>query len=105
MFDRLSDSLVLTVSATRRLYEQECDITPLKGPSVVEGSTLVPLVLATFFFVARMIAKSGGLAGGWGWDDYTIIVAFVRISCRFFRLKINLLADSRHSHLRPEQLQ
>ncbi|KAJ6045178.1 uncharacterized protein N7446_003380 [Penicillium canescens] len=62
---------------TRRLYEQKCDITPLKGPSVVEGATLVPLIFATFFFVARIMAKSGGLAGGWGWDDYTIIISFV----------------------------
>ncbi|KAJ5308624.1 hypothetical protein PENANT_c065G04882 [Penicillium antarcticum] len=62
---------------TRRLYEQKCDITPLQGPSLVQGGTMVPLVLATFFFVARMIAKSSGLAGGWGWDDYTIIVSFV----------------------------
>jgi hypothetical protein len=45
---------------------------------VVDGATLVPLILATFFFVARIIAKGGGLAGGWGWDDYTIIISFVR---------------------------
>ncbi|KAJ6124332.1 hypothetical protein N7471_011649 [Penicillium samsonianum] len=62
---------------TKRLYEQECDITPLKGPAVVNASTLIPFILATFFFVMRIIAKSSGLAGGWGWDDYTIIVSYI----------------------------
>ncbi|KAJ5456366.1 hypothetical protein N7530_011640 [Penicillium desertorum] len=62
---------------TKRLYEKECDIPPLKGPPVVKVSTLIPFILASVFFVARMIAKSSGLAGGWGWDDYTIIVSYV----------------------------
>ncbi|KAJ5966241.1 hypothetical protein N7481_012955 [Penicillium waksmanii] len=61
---------------TKRQYEKECDITPLKGPHVVSGSTLTPLILASIFFVARIFAKSSGLAGGWGWDDYTIIVSY-----------------------------
>ncbi|KAJ5754499.1 hypothetical protein N7533_004042 [Penicillium manginii] len=52
---------------TKRQYENECDITPLKGP---------PVFLLRFFFVARIFAKSSGLAGGWGWDDYTIIVSY-----------------------------
>ncbi|KAJ5238047.1 hypothetical protein N7489_008138 [Penicillium chrysogenum] len=62
---------------TKRLYEQECDITPLEGPPLVSGSTLLPLILASFFFVARIVAKGIGLAGGWGWDDYTIITSYV----------------------------
>jgi hypothetical protein len=70
-------SIYLTLSATKRQYEKECDITPLKGPPVVSGSTLTPLILASIFFVARIFAKSCGLAGGWGWDDYTIIVSYV----------------------------
>lgn len=44
---------------------------------MINGSTLVPMILSTFFFFARIIAKSSGLAGGWGWDDYTIIVSYV----------------------------
>ncbi|OQD85181.1 hypothetical protein PENSOL_c105G01028 [Penicillium solitum] len=62
---------------TKRLYEKECDITPRKGPAVVKASTLIPFILASFFFVMRMVAKSSGLAGGWGWDDYTIIVSYI----------------------------
>jgi hypothetical protein len=46
---------------------------------VVQPSTLIPFILASFFFVARVIAKSSGLAGGWGWDDYTIIVSYVSL--------------------------
>lgn len=45
---------------------------------MITASTLIPFVLATFFFIARIVAKSSGLAGGWGWDDLTIIGAFVR---------------------------
>ena len=69
---------------------------------MVEGSTLVPLILATFFFVARIMAKSGGLAGGWGWDDYTIIISFVRITCHVLGCDVNSLAGSRYCHLRLE---
>ncbi|KAJ5952981.1 uncharacterized protein N7479_011394 [Penicillium vulpinum] len=62
---------------TKRLYEQECDITPLKGPPVVDASTLIPLILASFFFIMRVVAKGSGLGGGWGLDDYTIVVSYV----------------------------
>jgi hypothetical protein len=47
---------------------------------MVNAATLIPFILGTFFFITRIIAKSSGLAGGWGWDDYTIIVAFVSFS-------------------------
>ncbi|KAJ5175888.1 uncharacterized protein N7482_001765, partial [Penicillium canariense] len=66
--------------STYKLYEKECDITPLQGPPIISASTLVPFILATFFFIARILAKSSGLAGGWGWDHYTIIVAYVSYS-------------------------
>ncbi|KAJ5666745.1 hypothetical protein N7462_011154, partial [Penicillium macrosclerotiorum] len=62
---------------TRRLYEKECDIISVQGPPTISASTLVPLILASFFFVARIIAKASGLAGGWGWDDYTIILSYI----------------------------
>ncbi|KAJ5502610.1 hypothetical protein N7463_005484 [Penicillium fimorum] len=65
---------------TKRLYEKECGITPHKGPSVVDAATLFPLILASFFFVLRIIAKSSGLTGGWGLDDYTIIISYVSVS-------------------------
>lgn len=44
---------------------------------MVNPSTLIPFILATVFFAARIFAKSSGLGGGWGLDDYTIIVAYV----------------------------
>ncbi|KAJ5213924.1 hypothetical protein N7449_001093 [Penicillium cf. viridicatum] len=77
---------------TKRLYEKECDITPRKGPPVVNASTLIPFILASFFFVMRMIAKSSGLAGGWGWDDYTIIVSYV-IGAAIYVLDIYMLRN------------
>ncbi|KAJ5884764.1 hypothetical protein N7495_009274 [Penicillium taxi] len=75
-----TECLSKDIFTTRRLWEKGCDIPILKGPSAVQGSTLVPLILATVFFIGRIFAKSSGLAGGWGWDDYTIIVSFVMIA-------------------------
>ncbi|KAJ5607763.1 hypothetical protein N7537_004382 [Penicillium hordei] len=77
---------------TKRLYEKECNITPHKGPAVVNASTLIPFILASFFFVMRMIAKFGGLAGGWGWDDYTIIVSYV-IGAAIYVLDIYMIRN------------
>ncbi|KAJ5112368.1 hypothetical protein N7532_000413 [Penicillium argentinense] len=65
---------------TKRFYEHECSITPLAGPPEIHPSTLVPMILASIFFVARMVAKGSGLAGGWGWDDYTIIMSYASIT-------------------------
>ncbi|RAH81987.1 integral membrane protein [Aspergillus japonicus CBS 114.51] len=61
----------------RHLFEQECNIRPRAGPSLVDPSVLAPLVLATVFFVIRLWAKLQGLAGGWGPDDTTIALSFV----------------------------
>ncbi|KAJ5912115.1 uncharacterized protein N7473_001418 [Penicillium subrubescens] len=72
-----SNCTVKEYFTTYKLYEKECDITPLQGPPMVNAATLIPFILGTFFFITRIIAKSSGLAGGWGWDDYTIIVAFI----------------------------
>lgn len=42
----------------------------------------MPFVLATILFVARMAAKTWGLGGGWGGDDYSLIVAYIcTLSC------------------------
>ncbi|KAJ5444712.1 uncharacterized protein N7458_008584 [Penicillium daleae] len=70
---------------TYKLYEKECNITPLQGPPMITASSLIPFILATFFFIARIVAKSSGLAGGWGWDDFTIIGAFSVIRYGFGR--------------------
>lgn len=59
---------------------------------MVNASTLIPFILASFFFVMRMIAKSSGLAGGWGWDDYTIIVSYV-IGAAIYVLDIYMIRN------------
>ncbi|KAE8355451.1 hypothetical protein BDV28DRAFT_163073 [Aspergillus coremiiformis] len=61
---------------TKRLAQEACGITPDKGPPPVAGTTLVPFILGTFFFTVRMMIKGFNLGGGWGADDFTIIVAF-----------------------------
>ncbi|KAJ5638958.1 uncharacterized protein N7484_006820 [Penicillium longicatenatum] len=79
-----SNCTVKDFFTTKRLYQKECDITPLQRPPVVNPSTLVPFILATVFFAARIFAKSIGLGGGWGLDDHTIIVAYVLGTAIYF---------------------
>ncbi|KAJ5127697.1 hypothetical protein N7448_008476 [Penicillium atrosanguineum] len=79
-----SNCTVKEFFTTKRLYQKECDITPLQRPPVVNPSTLIPFILATVFFAARIFAKSSGLAGGWGLDDYTIIIAYVLGTAIYF---------------------
>jgi hypothetical protein len=70
---------------------------------MINPSTLVPFILATFFFITRIIAKSTGLAGGWGWDDYSIIVAFVRYPNTItLSGDTDILKDTRRCHLRDK---
>ncbi|PLB38578.1 CFEM domain-containing protein [Aspergillus candidus] len=59
----------------KRVSSHQCGVPPHKGHPEVEGATLVPLILAGILFVVRIAAKIMGLGGGWGPDDYTIIVA------------------------------
>ena len=103
VWPNISSSPIL---ATKRLYEQECDITPLEGPPLVSGSTLLPLILASFFFVARIVAKGIGLAGGWGWDDYTIITSYVSALSMFpyIILMFNGLVGPRSRYICPPYL-
>ncbi|KAF9894850.1 hypothetical protein FE257_004471 [Aspergillus nanangensis] len=59
----------------KRASSRQCHVPYHKGHPEVEAATLVPLILATLLFLIRMTAKAIGLGGGWGPDDYTIIVA------------------------------
>ena len=61
----------------KRISSRQCGVPLHKGHPEVEGATLVPLILAGILFAIRMAAKIMGLGGGWGPDDYTIIVAEV----------------------------
>lgn len=65
-------------TVAKRLNSIRCGVPFTKPPPEIEGATLAPLVLATVIFIIRIIAKGIGLGGGWGPDDYTIIVAWVR---------------------------
>lgn len=44
----------------------------------MEAATIVPLVISTLLFLNRILAKIMGLGGGWGADDVTITMAWVR---------------------------
>lgn len=66
--------------AAKRLGSRQCNIPIHQGRPEIDAATLVPLILATILVVNRAAAKLMRLGGGWGWDDYTIIVAYVSTS-------------------------
>ena len=52
--------------------------------SEVDAGTLITFIAASLLFAARMASRFARLGGGWGADDYTIIVAYVSpVSCGF----------------------
>lgn len=63
--------------AAKRLGSRQCNIPIHQGRPEIGAATLVPLILASILVANRTAAKLMRLGGGWGWDDYTIIVAFV----------------------------
>lgn len=66
------------IAVAKRLRLHQCGVPPRDGYPVADPGTIAPLVLATLLFAIRMAAKFMGLGGGWGPDDYTIIVSWVR---------------------------
>lgn len=67
------------LAVTTRLNNRQCGIAPHKGRPELDSATLIPLIFSTLLFANRIAAKFMGLGGGWGSDDYTIIVAYVRL--------------------------
>lgn len=52
--------------------------------SEVDAGTLIPFIIASLLFAARMAARCARLGGDWGADDYTIVVAYVSpVPCEF----------------------
>ncbi|CBF78469.1 hypothetical protein AN7395.2 [Aspergillus nidulans FGSC A4] len=41
-----------------------------------DPGTIIPFAIATILFVIRMVTKAMHLGGGWGSDDYTLMVAY-----------------------------
>lgn len=68
----------LTMAVTKRLIEESCGIEPRKGPPLIEGEVLATVILAALFFTIRIVTKAFNLGGGWGADDFTIIISYVR---------------------------
>ena len=63
--------------AAQYLDGRTCDVPIAPRYAQTDPGTIVPFVLATILFVVRMAAKSWGLGGGWGGDDYSLIGAYV----------------------------
>ncbi|KAB8276930.1 hypothetical protein BDV30DRAFT_223916 [Aspergillus minisclerotigenes] len=54
----------------------QSNMTDCVSTSCTPKQTLLPLIFSTLLFANRIAAKFMGLGGGWGPDDYTIIVAY-----------------------------
>lgn len=65
--------------AFKRYKSRQCHFYIHKGNPEIEGAALAPFILATIFFMNRIAAKYMRLGGAWGPDDFTIIVAWVRV--------------------------
>ncbi|KAF3481394.1 uncharacterized protein GIQ15_04153 [Arthroderma uncinatum] len=59
------------------LGSRQCNIPIEPLYTEVDAGTLIPFIAATFFFTIRISSKLMRLGGGWGADDYTIIVAYI----------------------------
>ena len=79
------------LAVTTRLSNRQCGIPPHKGRPELDSATLVPLIFSTLLFANRIAAKFMGLGGGWGPDDYTIIVAYVRLLIAPTQIRICVL--------------
>lgn len=85
----ISENRLLTgwLAVTRQLNEEQCGIPKRKAIDAINASELAVFILATVFFLVRIVAKSMRLGGGWGMDDHTIIVAWVSRSTEFIYFK------------------
>ena len=66
-------------TAAKRLQSQQCNLPTHHGRPAADPALIIPLCLATILFVTRICAKYMRISGSWGWDDYSIIVAYVRL--------------------------
>jgi hypothetical protein len=58
---------------------RQCDIPISQRYPQADPGTIIPFAIATILFVIRMVTKAMHLGGGWGSDDYTLMVAYVRL--------------------------
>ncbi|BCR90981.1 CFEM domain-containing protein [Aspergillus chevalieri] len=61
---------------TKYIISRKCDLPIPREYPEADPATIIPFILATILFVIRMTAKFLRLGGGWGPDDYTIIIAY-----------------------------
>lgn len=70
--------LIWTHLAAKYIISRQCDLPIPQQYPEADPATIIPFILATILFAIRMTAKVLQLGGGWGPDDYTLIVAYVR---------------------------
>ncbi|KAK2819980.1 hypothetical protein FQN49_007840, partial [Arthroderma sp. PD_2] len=75
----LTDRSAMSLEAllTRYLNSRQCNIPIVPLYAEVDAGTLIPFIAATLLFAIRITSKLMHLGGGWGPDDFTIIVAYM----------------------------
>ncbi|KAK2754371.1 hypothetical protein FQN54_007015 [Arachnomyces sp. PD_36] len=74
----------------KRLGSRECNFPFVKRYSEADAGTIIPFIIASLVFLARMAARCARLGGAWGPDDYTIIVAYA-LAIVIFSLNISMV--------------
>lgn len=78
--------LIWTYLAAKYIISRQCDLPIPQLYPEADPATIVPFILATILFAIRMTAKFLQLGGGWGPDDYTVIIAYVKIPFLVYRI-------------------
>ncbi|OGM49810.1 integral membrane protein [Aspergillus bombycis] len=91
----LEDCVVANCTVTesftaKRLQSQQCNLPTHHGRPAADPALIIPLSLATILFVTRIFAKYMRISGSWGWDDYTIIVAYI-LAVTVFSMNVSMI--------------
>ncbi|KNG84972.1 integral membrane protein [Aspergillus nomiae NRRL 13137] len=86
----LANCTVKQSFTAKRLQSQQCNLPTHDGRPAADPALIVPLSLATILFATRIFAKYIHISGSWGWDDYTIIVAYI-LAVTAFSLNVSMI--------------
>ncbi|PIG81437.1 integral membrane protein [Aspergillus arachidicola] len=86
----LTNCTVKESFTAKRLQSQQCNLPTHHGRPAADPALIIPLCLATILFATRICAKYMRISGSWGWDDYTIIVAYI-LAVTIFSLNVSMI--------------
>lgn len=68
----------MRIPVAKYVGSRQCDIPITQRYPEADAGTIIPFAIATILFIIRMATKTMHLGGGWGPDDYTLTIAYVR---------------------------